>query len=311
MVEASLYAIRLPYIRQLVETGHRSGQLLMQFKEKMDYPISAILIFDTLLGVGGAAIAGSQAQALFGPDFALWFSIGLSASLLLVSQIIPKILGVVYSKAVARTTAAPVSLAISILYPVVWTIERFTRHLQPDEPQQKASEEEVMQMAMISAEEGSILGVEAELIQNSLKLNEIHAAEIMTDLCHVVALASDMTVKDAVATFHDRLFSRIPIFDPQNKNQWIGIVMSRDILYELANDREDTRLISIARHLHCVPVNTPGHILLDAFLKRRSHLFGVNDRKGNAVGVVSLKDVIEEILGKEIADERETKLDLT
>ena len=306
LVEAALYAVRRPYIRQLAESGHRSGQLLAEYKEKMDYPISAILIFDTLLGVGGATIAGSQARALFGADFVIWFSIALSATLLIVSQIIPKVVGVIYSKTVARVSAVPISFAISILYPVVWIIERFTRFLKPAEPLQRASEEEVKQMAQISAEEGSILGVEADLIQNSLKLNDVLAAQIMTPFSQVAMLPADMVVKDAFALFHDRALSRIPIHVPGNKNRWTGVLMSRDILSEMAKDHDDVAIESIARRLHTVTADTPGHVLLDAFLKRRSHLFGVRDEDQQMIGVVSLEDVIEEILGKEIIDERES-----
>ena len=272
----------------------------------MDYPISAILIFDTLLGVGGAAIAGSQARELFGADFVIWFSVGLAATLLIVSQIIPKIIGVVYSKTVARISAVPISIAISVLYPIVWIIERFTRFLKPDVPLQRASEEEVKQLAQISAEEGSILGVEADLIQNSLKLNNVRAAQIMTPLTEVVMFPADMAVKDAFASFHKRSLSRIPIHDPEIKNRWTGIVMSRDILSEMAKDHDAVKLGSIAKPLYSVSSDTPGHVLLDAFLKRRAHLFGVQDENKKMMGVVSLEDVIEEILGKEIIDERES-----
>jgi CBS domain containing-hemolysin-like protein len=283
------------------------GRLLASYKEEMDYPISAILIFDTLLGVGGAAIAGSQARALFGADAVIWFSIVMSMTLLIVSQIIPKIVGVVYCKTVARISAKPISIAISILYPVVWLIERFTRFLKPDEPLRRASEEVVNQMAQISAEEGSILGVESELIQNSLELNDVQAVQIMTPLNQVFMLPANMIVKDAFASFHERVFSRIPIYSSENRDQWVDVVLSRDLLSEMARDHDDVELGSIAKRLYSVSAETPGHVLLNAFLKNRSHLFGVQDQGKGMIGVVSLEDVIEEILGKEIIDERENK----
>ena len=305
LVEAALYAVRRPDIRQLAEAGHPSGALLTRFKERMDYPISAILIFDTVLGVGGAAIAGAQAHAIFGPDFVIWFSIGLSVVLLIVSQIIPKILGVVYSKPVARVSAPPISVAISMLYPVIWIIERFTRYLKPDDPIPSASEDEVRQMARISVEEGSILGVEADLIQNSLKLNDVRAAEIMTPMDKVVSLPADMEVKDAFATFHNRSLSRIPLHRPADVNCWNGLVFSRDILSEMAKDHHHVKLETIAKPIHFVDAGARGHVLLNEFLVRRSHLFGVRNEDKRNIGVVSLEDVIEEILGKEIVDERE------
>lgn len=304
LVEASLYAVRRPYIHRLIDAGHPAGPLLKSFKEKMDHPITAVLIFDTLLGVGGAAIAGSQARTLYGEAFVYWFTLGLAVALLVFAQIIPKILGVAYNQQIVKFAAIPISIAIWMLYPVVRSIEFFTRHLKPDEPPKRAIEEDVKQMARISFEEGSILGIEADLIQNSLKLNDIQAAEIMTPLNKVVSFPGNMTVKGAFAAFHQLALSRIPVHQENASDQWIGLVLSRSILSEMANDHFEVRLSSIAIPIHFVDSETPGHKLLDAFLKRQSHLFGVKNKTGQIIGLVTLEDVMEEILGKEIVDEK-------
>ncbi len=305
LIEASLYAVRRPYIHRLVEEGHPSGRQLIAFKEKMDYPITAILIFDTMLGVGGSAIAGSQARALYDETFVYWFTLVLAASLLLFAQIIPKILGIVYNQPIAKHAALPIASAIFLLYPIVRSIEFFTRHLKPDEPPKQAVEDDVKQMAKISVQEGSILRIEAELIQNSLKLNDVRADQIMTPLDQVVALPSNLRLGEAFQGFHRSSLSRIPIYDPGNTSNWTDLVFSRDILFALANDRFELTLKEIAHPLHYVSAEMPGHLLLDAFLKRRSHLFGIRDSQGKTIGVVSLEDVVEEILGKEIVDEKE------
>ena len=242
LVEAALYAVRRPYIHRLVDSNHPAGKHLKNFKEKMDYPITAILIFDTLLGVGGAAIAGSQARALYGEAFVYWFTIGLAIMLLIFAQIIPKILGVVYNQSVARFSAVPIALAISILYPIVRAIEFLTRNLKPDEQPKQAIEEDVKQMAKISVEEGSILGIEGALIQNSLKLDDVRADQIMTTRDKVVSFPANMTVREACDQYKATSFSRIPVFEPKRSDNWRGVVLSRDILFAMANDRFDLRL---------------------------------------------------------------------
>lgn len=307
LIEAALYAVRRPYIHRLVEDGHPSGPMLVAFKDKMDYPITAILIFDTLLGVGGAAIAGSQARALFGEAFVYWFTFLFAASLLLFAQILPKILGVVYNQQIAKHAAASITLTIYLLYPIVRAIEFFTRHLKPEVQPKRAAEDDVKQMARISLQEGSILRIEADLIQNSLMLNDVRADQIMTPSEQVVAFPSNLTVKDAFQGFQRSSLSRIPIFAPDQPGNWQHLIFSRDILFEMANDRFDLTLENIAHPLHFVPADMRGHRLLDAFLKRRSHLFGVRDPAGKPIGVVSLEDVMEEILGKEIVDEKEVE----
>jgi CBS domain containing-hemolysin-like protein len=305
LIEASLYAVRRPFIHRLVEAGHPAGRRLVSFKEKMDYPITAILIFDTLLGVGGSAIAGSQARALYGETFVYWFTLVLAATLLIFAQIVPKILGVVYNQSIAKHAAASITASIYLLYPIVRSIEFFTRHLKPEEPPKRAVEEDVKQMARISVQEGSILSIEADLIQNSLKLNDVRADQIMTPFAEVISLPANIRTRDAFQGYHQSSLSRIPIYEPNHPERWTKLVFSRDILFAMANDRFELTLQDIAHPMHFVPGKMPGHLLLDAFLKRRSHLFGVQDPEGKDIGVVSLEDVMEEILGTEIVDEKE------
>lgn len=305
LIEAALYAVRQPYIHRLIETNHPAGPKLERFKQEMDYPITAILIFDTILGVGGASIAGSQARALFGPSFVYWYTIVLALLLLVFAQIVPKVLGVVYNQPVARVSAWPIATVIWLFYPIVHALSLLTRRLHPDEPPKKAIEEDVRQLARISRQEGSILQIEAELIQNSLRLNEVQASEIMTPVDKVVVFSGDTTVRRAMVRFKSDTYSRIPVCDKENEDNWLGVVMSRDILFEMANDRFDVKLQELAQPIYLVAAHLRGHQLLDLFLKRRSHLFGVVGEDGRPIGVVTLEDVVEEILGDEIIDEKE------
>ena len=309
IVEAALYAVRGTYIHRLAESGHPAGQILKSFKERMDNPITAILIFDTLLGVGGASIAGSQARALFGETFVYWFTLIMAISLLIFAQIIPKVVGVAYNESVSKYAAIPTSLGIKLLYPAVKVVELITRRLKPEAPPKQAEEEDVSQLAKISVEEGSILPVEESLIQNSLKLNDVCAKQIMTPIADAVTLSSESTVEDAFTKFRTHSFSRIPVFQGENPNEWKQLVFSRDILFAMANDKFNKTIGEIAHAIEFVSSDTPGHILLDSFLKRRVHLFAVfsdsNDQR-SVVGLVTLEDVIEEILGKEIVDEKES-----
>ena len=118
--EASIYAVRRPFIRTLTESGSKAGPVLEGFKSNMERPITAILIVNTAANTAGAAVAGAQASTLFGPQFFLWFSAAFTLAVLLVSEIFPKILGVVYSRPIARAIAIPWSGAIALLTPVVW-----------------------------------------------------------------------------------------------------------------------------------------------------------------------------------------------
>lgn len=310
MSESAIYAIRMTYVMTLSNSGSRSGKVLREFKENMERPISAILILNTAANTAGAAIAGHQAQQLFGDAGVGWFAALFTVAVLIFSEIIPKLVGVVYCRTVAPGVALMWEALIWLLSPVIWLIEKLTKLIQPVEPALAAPEEEVEQLAMISAEEGSILPLEARLVQNVLRLDDVKAGDILTPRSVVFKLSADSTVGQVRDSVKQWKQSRVPLYDGDDPENWIGLVLARDILTAMAQDQFDRKLRALMRPLNFVPETARGHDLLRDFLKKRSHLFGVLDEYGGIEGVVTLEDVMESILGEEIVDESDTAADL-
>ena len=311
LTEAALYAVRLPYARQLADSGSVAGKLLVRFKAGMEQPISAILIVNTIANTAGASVAGVQARSLgFTEPQLFWFTVTFTLAVLLFSEILPKVVGVVYSRPIARALALPLNLTIVCLYPLIWVVRSLTKLLKPREPILAAPEEEVYQMATLSAEEGSILPIEAKLVQNVLRLNEVRARDIMTPRTVVFRLPAILTLREVAQQVKRWSQSRIPVHSADDPEQCTGLVLTKDILNKLAKDEFGATLQSIARPLFFVPESTPGHILLKTFLQRQTHLFGVVDEYGGLAGVVTLEDVMESLLGEEIVDEADISVDL-
>ena len=308
--EASIYAVRRPFIRTLTDSGSLAGPVLESFKDNMERPIAAILIVNTAANTAGASIAGAQASALFGPRSFLWFSVFFTLGVLVLSEIFPKILGVVYSRPIAKAAALPWKAAIAVLAPVVWAVERLSTWLKPSGQVFAAPEEEVMQFARISADEGSISDQEATMVRNVLKLNDLSARDVMTPRTVVFRLPATMTLGDVHAHVDNWTHSRIPIFDPDDAERWTGMVRATDILNGLAHGRSGEPLSAIALPLPFVVQTTRAHLLLNRFLEERTHLFGVADEFGGVAGVVSLEDVVESLIGDEIVDEVDQEPDL-
>lgn len=309
--EAALYAVRMPYIRQLTESGSSAGFLLEKFKLNMEQPITAILIVNTVANTAGAAIAGAQARDVFGGRVSIFaFSALFTLMVLFLSEIMPKIAGVAYNRSVAPVVSRPLNHVITCLRPVVWVTQKLSSLLSRGKPPLFAPEEEVQHMAALSAEEGSILPVEAHLVTQVLRLNEVRAKSIMTPRTVTLSAPADVTVADFLARAPKKLFSRIPIYAPDDPEKWIGIVRSQDILAHVARDEFNVVLKSISHKLHFVPKATRGHTLLNTFLEQRAHMVCVVDEYGSVVGIVTLEDVVESLIGKEILDETDTITDL-
>nr|MDJ0767059.1 CNNM domain-containing protein [Myxococcota bacterium] len=193
LTEASFYAVRVPFIRQITEEGSRAGRVLAGFKENMERPISAILIINTAANTAGAAVAGSQARIIFGESAIIWFSLLFTLAVLFFSEIVPKVVGVVHNRTIATWMALPWAGVIKMLHPIIWAVQHVAQVFKPSDPVLAAPEEEVQQMAMVSAEEGSIMPYEADLVRNVLRLDNVKARDIMTPRPVVFKLTADMT----------------------------------------------------------------------------------------------------------------------
>lgn len=311
LTEAAIYAVRMPYIRELEESELDAGRILAKFKANMEQPISAILIVNTIVAAAGAAIVGAQAATLFGEANLLYFSALFTVAALFISEIAPKIAGVAYHRSIAVALAKPLSVAIIMLYPLIWVVERTAGLFKPRAPLAIAPEGEVQQLAAISAEEGSIMPYEADLVRNVLALDRVVAKEIMTPVSVVETLPEQQTLADVARQgSREWRFSRIPLCEERDSTLWSGFVLSRDVLAAMASDQFDLRLRALAKPLFFVAETAPGHKLLKAFLARRTHMFGVVGADGGIVGVVTLEDVLESLIGAEIVDESDAVVDM-
>jgi len=308
--EAAIYAVRMPYIRQLLASGHTAGPRLERFKLNMERPITAILILNTAANTAGAAVAGAQARLLFGDGSLFWFSAIFTLAVLFFSEIIPKVAGVAFNRALSRMLSLPLEWVIRGLFPIVWLSQRVTGIFQSGDPAKIASEDEVRHFADMSAEEGSILPFEAELIKNVLQLDDVIAKDIMSPRTVVTRTASDMTVGDLRETAPSWQHTRIPVFKSDDPEDLIGFVLKDDVVSKLALDQFDVPIETLCKPLGLAPETAPGHFLLNEFIKKKQHILGVVDEYGGLVGVVTLEDVLESLIGQEIVDESDRDEDM-
>lgn len=310
LLEASLYSLRLSHIEVMAKTRPRTAKLLKKLKTNIDEPITAILTLNTIAHTIGAAIAGAAAAALFGKAILVWFSIVFTFAVLIFSEIIPKILGVVYSRHLAPFIALPLRWMIFILRPFIWLCRIVTLLIPHKGTPIRISAEELQAIAIISRKTGEIEAEQEQVITNILQLGEQTVRQVMTPRTVTFSLDSAMTIEEAAAFKEQwKIHSRAPVYSEETDNV-VGIVLGREIYMAMAEDQNNMKLSQIMHMAHFVPETAPLNRVLMDFFERHQHLFIVVDEYGSVTGVISLEDIIEEIVGREIIDESDTARDM-
>ncbi len=309
LFEAVLYSVPISHIETTVQAGKSSGRILKKLRKDVDRPISAILSLNTIANTAGATIAGSVAASVFGYEWVGYFSAAFTLSILIFSEVIPKTAGVVYSKQLAPLIARPLQWLVLVFTPMVWFCQFATRIVARKKVIQTVSAEEIIIMARLGRLSGEIRPEEEKVIKNILSLEDKTAKDIMTPRTVIFSLSEHLTLEEAQEKAGMLPHSRIPVYD-ENPEDIIGIVQRSEALSALASDKHQLRLSDLMKSVHFCPESIPLDKLLVEFLERRQHLFVVIDEFGGLAGVVTLEDVLEEILGREIVDESDQVVDM-
>lgn len=310
LFEAVLYAVPVSYVESLAQKGATSGRILKGLRMRnVDRPISAILSLNTIANTGGAFLAGAAFIMVFGVEWELYFTIFITLSVLLLSEVIPKTVGVVYNRSLAGLVAIPLQFLVWVLYPLVVICRLVTRAFSRGRTGQEVSEEEIAVMARMGRQAGAIQPVEARVMQNILTLKRKSVRDVMTPRTVVFALSADLTVEQAQKEAGVWPYSRVPVYENEFEDV-IGVVMRRDALNALAEGQGQRPISELMRPVHFVAETVSLDRVLEMFLERRQHLFAVIDEYGGLAGILTLEDVLEEILGREIVDESDTVTDM-
>jgi CBS domain containing-hemolysin-like protein len=309
LFEAVLYSVPVSHVENLAQQGRASGKILRELRRHVDRPISAILSLNTIANTAGAAIAGASAAAVFGREALPYFSAVFTLSILVFSEVVPKTAGVVYSRSLAGPIARPLQFLVWVFAPLVWLCRGITRLIQRGRTDQGISEEELVIMARLGLQAGTIEADEFEVIENILELERTRAHQVMTPRSVMVALEHRLSVDRARQEPGVLTHSRMPVFDG-TPDEVIGIVHRRDILTSVADGEGETEVGQLMKPANFVPNTITLDRALRLFLERREHLMVVVDEHGGVAGILTLEDVLEEILGQEIVDEFDETADL-
>lgn len=308
ILEAVLLSTPMSFVTMKEADGSRQARLLKKYKSDIDRPIAAILSLNTVAHTIGAAGVGAEAVKIFGEASFGIVSAILTLLILVVSEIIPKTIGASYWRKLALMTASVIRVLIIITYPLVWVSELITKLFASKEGQLSVSREEVSAMVAVASEEGVLKADESKIIQNTIKLAGVPAEEVMTPNPVVLSVPEEMTVKEFFAQ-GELSYSRIPVWR-DNRDCVVGYVLKSTILELLAKDSFNTEMREIMRPVLSFEEDTSLFKVWEKMLEMKEHISILIDRYGCFRGIVTMEDVIETMLGREIMDEADTTPDL-
>ncbi len=309
MLEAVLLSVRQGYIETQLHERPRRGAVLKQVRDELDKSISSILILNTFAHTMGAAGVGAQAVKVFGAKWETLVAFLLTLAILYLSEIIPKTLGATFWRQLALPAAQVIRWLVRLLFPLVWLSARLTDLISGSHDEGSVSRDELSALARLGARHGSLGSQESELLENILQLRHTRTQEILTPRTVVTALDANLSLGDALAEMGDVPFTRLPVYE-SDLDTVIGLVL-KPVLLEAGRAGGGERPIrEFVLPIYRVSVELPVLRLLDLFIKRREHMFLVEDEYGQTEGIVTLEDAVETLLGREIMDESDTVEDM-
>ena len=308
--EAVLYSLRWSWIERMRAEGKRSGELMYQLRMNIEKPITAILTVNTAACAAGSAVAGALAVGELGEEKLVYFTVLFTVFILIFGEILPKTLGVAYARRLSPFLAGPLKFMVAVLAPVIWASGFLVNAVKPKSKGPDASEDDIRAMVRLTSRAGKINALEAMSITNILALDTKHVCQIMTPRTVVFSLPAGMTVAQARDENPLWSHSRVPVYEADDPENVVGIAYRRQVFEALANDQHGLKLSQLMKPVQFVLDTMSLDKVLIRFIDSKMHLFVVLDEYGGVCGVITLEDVLEEILGKEIVDETDEVTDM-
>ena len=306
--ETALIALSMARVESLVQEGRAGAKALYQLKKDPSRMLTTILIGNNLVNIAASALATVMATREFGsagPGIAVGV---LTLFILVFGEITPKSMATRYPERISLFISYPLLVFMRLIYPLVWFFGNFTswvHRLTGGKGDPTVTELELIGMLGYGVDEGAIEQNERKIIERVFAFNDLKVRDVMTPKGKIFSLDETLTVAAAIPLVLQERYSRIPLFTGQNDN-FTKVLYLRDLLRASANGQLDERLGNIAHEPQFV---SQYQVIDDLFatIRRSNRVFSiVVDEYGDVRGIVSLEDLLEELVG-EIYDESDVE----
>ena len=313
--EIAVISLNTTKLRKMADDGDKYAPRLLKMAENPSGFLSTIQIGITLAGFLGSAFAADNLAVYISP---LFLEIGVPAGIantlaviiitliisfftLIFGELVPKRIAQQKAFAVAKFSSGVISVTAKIMKPVVWLLSATTNlilkilRLKEDGDPEAVTEDDIKLMVDAGGESGSIEEDEKEWIQNVFEFNDMSVSDIMTREPDVVSFQVDTPENEILDTIKDSGLSRFPVYD-EDINDILGILNARDFLISL-NSGDHKGIRELLRSAYMVPESIHADKLFSDMQAKKTHIAIVVDEYGQTVGIVTLEDLLEEIVG--------------
>ncbi|RBW71015.1 hemolysin family protein [Bacillus taeanensis] len=307
---SSVNKIRL---RNYMDEQRRGSKNALYIAENFDNALSTILVGNNIVNIAAASISAKVATDLFGGSSGLFIStVVMTVLILIFGEILPKSFAKENAESYALAISSILLLLIKALTPINFLFSKLkslvSRFFSKDNGNlPSVTEEELKVMIDLSEEEGVINKDEKELVHRSLDFNDISTGEILTPRIDMIAIEVNQSVDEIKHVFLEERFSRIPVYEEHIDNI-IGILSEREFLAHLVQYGE-VNIRELIRKPMFVVESTKIATLLPELQKSKVHMAIVIDEFGGTSGLITLEDILEEIVG-DIWDEQDEKINV-
>lgn len=312
MSETGLTAASPPRIHHLANEGKTRANTVLKLLEMRDLLISSILLGNNAVNILASALATNLLIAVFGDAGVIYATVVMTVLVLIFGEVMPKIYAINKPERVALLVAPTIAFLVRALAPLVRAVQWVGVNtlrlvgVQIVREQPLTASEEIRSALQLHAEEGTMVKHERDMLGSILDLEEVPVGDVMVHRRNMVMLDADLPPDELVRQVLSSPHTRIPVWkgDPENV---IGVLHAKDLLRALAAVQFDIQKIDLPRLLALpwfVPETTTLRGQLNAFRQRRAHFALVVDEYGSIMGLVTLEDILEEIVG-DIRDEHD------
>lgn len=304
LAEATLLSLTPSQVAQIAQSRADLGGLWRRFKAEIQGPIATILLLNTTAHTIGAAVAGAQFHKLFGQEWLWCFSLVFTYAMLQFTEVLPKTLGVRFNRELAVVIGRPLHVIAWMLRPVLGLIHWVNRPFEAASAPGRvpATIEEITVLAGLARLANQIGPQQERIIVTATRLADLRARDVMLPTEQIAFLSTSQTLADALLTAHIDAHTRYPVCEQGDPDRVVGYVNFKELVYYMRTNPNDWRLQGVIRPIHFVSPEESAADLLRTFVSQHIHIAIVRDSSGKTLGLVTLEDLIEELVG-ELEDE--------